>query len=80
MDDVADGRLRLLLQEFAPPPAPIHAVFAHPRLVSAKVRAFVDYLKHNFSGLSFVPVEYKRRPAARARVRRSGSQLINKLT
>jgi DNA-binding transcriptional LysR family regulator len=67
MDSAADGRLHLLLQEFAPPPVPIHAVFAHPKLVSAKVRAFVDHLKHNFSGLSFVPLEYKRRRTARAR-------------
>lgn len=64
MNHVADGRLRLLLQEFAPPPVPIHAVFAHPKLVSAKVRAFVDHLKRNFSGLSFIPVEHKRRRAA----------------
>lgn len=67
MDSAADGRLHLLLQEFAPPPVPIHAVFAHPKLVSAKVRAFVDHLKHNFSGPSFVPLEYKRRRTARAR-------------
>jgi len=73
MDYVADGRLDLVLQEFAPPPVPIHAVFAHPKLVSAKVRAFVEHLKHNFSGLSFIPVERKRRRAAPRRVRQRQS-------
>ncbi len=66
-DHVASGKLRLLLQEFAPPPVPIHAVFAHPKLVSAKVRAFVDHLKHSFDGRSFVPVESKGQRAARVR-------------
>lgn len=56
MDYIATGRLHLILQEFAPTPLPIHAVFAHPKLVSAKVRAFVDHLKCNFDGRSFLPV------------------------
>jgi DNA-binding transcriptional LysR family regulator len=70
MNYAAAGALRLVLQEFAPRPVPIHAVFAHPRLVSAKVRAFVDHLKRGFGGLSFVPVEEKNRRAASARSRR----------
>jgi DNA-binding transcriptional LysR family regulator len=69
MDHAATGRLHLVLQEFAPPPVPIHAVFAHPRLVSAKVRAFVDHLKNSFGGLSFVPVVSKRRRAGRHSLR-----------
>lgn len=52
---VASGRLRLVLHDFAPPPADIHAVFAHPKLVSAKVRAFVEHLKRSFEGRSFLP-------------------------
>jgi DNA-binding transcriptional LysR family regulator len=60
MDAIAAGRLHLLLQEFAPAPLPIHAVFAHPRLVLAKVRAFVDHLKHRFDERSFLPVERER--------------------
>jgi DNA-binding transcriptional LysR family regulator len=57
MDYVATRRLHLLLQEFAPAPLPIHAVFAHPKLVLAKVRAFVDHLKHSFDERNFLPVE-----------------------
>lgn len=55
MDYVASGQLCLLLQAFAAEPVPIHAVFAHPKLGSAKVRAFVDHLKNGFSGRSFLP-------------------------
>jgi len=55
MDHVASGQLCLLLQAFAAEPVPIHAVFAHPKLGSAKVRAFVDHLKDGFSGRSFLP-------------------------
>jgi len=41
---LADGRLRILLPEFEPPPRPIHLVHREGRLGSAKVRAFVDLL------------------------------------
>lgn len=42
---VADGRLRIVLSRFEPPPIPIHVVFAHARLMSPRVRAFVDWMK-----------------------------------
>jgi DNA-binding transcriptional LysR family regulator len=67
MDHVAAGRLRLLLQAYAPAPIPIQAVFAHPRLVSAKVRAFVDHLKNGFAERSFVPAQGAGRRGVRAR-------------
>lgn len=57
MDYVASGQLCLLLQAYAADPVPIHAVFAHPKLGSAKVRAFVDHLKDSFAGRSFLPVQ-----------------------
>lgn len=37
-------QLRILLSEFEPPPAPISAVYPSSRLLSSKVRAFVDLL------------------------------------
>lgn len=37
------GTLRVVLQEFEPPPLPIHVVHAGGRRVSARVRAFVDF-------------------------------------
>jgi DNA-binding transcriptional LysR family regulator len=36
------GRLRIVLQPFEQPPLPIHIVYPTSRLLSAKVRAFID--------------------------------------
>jgi DNA-binding transcriptional LysR family regulator len=36
------GRLRIVLAQFEPPPLPIHIVYPTSRLLSAKVRAFID--------------------------------------
>jgi DNA-binding transcriptional LysR family regulator len=43
-DHVAKGRLRLILEDFEPEPTPIHILYPHARLLSAKVRALIDYL------------------------------------
>ena len=43
-DHVIAGRLVPVLQAFEAPKIPIHALFPHARLMSAKVRAFTDYL------------------------------------
>ncbi len=40
---LAAGRLVPLLDAFAPPPEPIHVVYPQPRVLSPKVRAFVDF-------------------------------------
>ncbi|MGH6931373.1 MAG: substrate binding domain-containing protein, partial [Dongiaceae bacterium] len=42
--DIAAGRLVPVLRGFEQPPAPIHALYPHARLLSAKVRSFVDFL------------------------------------
>ncbi|MCU7846153.1 MAG: LysR family transcriptional regulator [Candidatus Thiodiazotropha sp. (ex Monitilora ramsayi)] len=41
---VADGQLKLILQEFKPAPIPVHIVHREGRYTSAKVRAFIDLL------------------------------------
>lgn len=41
-DAIAHGRLQVLLGDYEPPPSPIHLVYPTSRLLSAKVRAFVD--------------------------------------
>jgi DNA-binding transcriptional LysR family regulator len=41
-DELRDGRLKIVLREFEPPAIPIQAVYPAARLLSAKVRAFVD--------------------------------------
>jgi DNA-binding transcriptional LysR family regulator len=41
-DAVRRGRLKIVLQKFEQPPLPIHIVYPTSRLLSAKVRAFID--------------------------------------
>ena len=59
---LADGRLEAVLGEFMPEPAGIHAIYPHSRHLSAKVRAFVDFLVERFrdpdwSGRATAPAE-----------------------
>ncbi|MBK6806810.1 MAG: LysR family transcriptional regulator [Betaproteobacteria bacterium] len=42
--DLADGRLVPILDDWTPPAIPIHAAYPSRRHLSAKVRAFVDFL------------------------------------
>jgi DNA-binding transcriptional LysR family regulator len=41
-DSIKGGRLQIVLEKFEQPPLPIHIVYPTSRLLSAKVRAFVD--------------------------------------
>jgi DNA-binding transcriptional LysR family regulator len=41
-DAIKAGRLKIVLARFEPPPLPIHIVYPTSRLLSAKVRAFID--------------------------------------
>jgi DNA-binding transcriptional LysR family regulator len=41
-DAIKGGRLRIVLAKFEPPPLPIHIVYPTSRLLSAKVRSFID--------------------------------------
>jgi DNA-binding transcriptional LysR family regulator len=45
---VRAGRLVPLLQDFIAPPVPIYAVYPSRKHLSAKVRAFVDFLVMRF--------------------------------
>ena len=47
-DDLRAGRLQPVLQDFEPAARGIYAVYPHSRHVSAKVRAWVDYLVRAF--------------------------------
>ncbi len=42
-DEVRDGRLRLLLTAYEPPPVPVHLVYPAGRTATAKVRLFVQF-------------------------------------
>ncbi len=41
---IADGRLEIVLGEYEPAPMPIHVVHQEGRMVSARLRAFVDFM------------------------------------
>jgi DNA-binding transcriptional LysR family regulator len=47
-DALKSGCLRTVLDDYAVPPLPIRAVYAHSRHLSAKVRTFVDFLAARF--------------------------------
>lgn len=40
---LAEGKLKLILDEFAPPPVPVQIVYQESRLMPAKLRAFIDF-------------------------------------
>ena len=66
--DVKAGRLVQILRAFAPPAAGIHVVYPSRRHLSAKVRAFTDFLTQRFTGAEWAldpPA-----PAAKAKSRR----------
>ena len=44
---IKGGRLKIVLSKFEPPPMPIHIVYPTSRLLSAKVRAFIDLVIEN---------------------------------
>lgn len=49
-ESVADGVVVPLLQEYTLPSQEMHAVFPSPKLVPAKVRTFIDFLKQELDG------------------------------
>ncbi|NML60767.1 LysR family transcriptional regulator [Massilia sp. RP-1-19] len=48
--DIEAGRLRTVLDQFAAPGNDICAVFAQRRHLPLRIRAFVDFLRHTYSG------------------------------
>lgn len=42
-DRIREGKLTTILDDYAPPPRPVHLVYPQARLVAPKIRAFVDY-------------------------------------
>jgi len=43
--DIEKGKLIAVLEDYAPPPLDIHAVYPHRKYLSAKVRRFLDFLQ-----------------------------------
>ena len=47
-DDVRDGRLQIVLEDYEAEPMGVYAVYAHRQYLSGKVRTFVDFLAGYF--------------------------------
>lgn len=41
--ELRDGRLKLVLERFEPPPMPVHVIYPEARMFAAKARAFVEF-------------------------------------
>ena len=49
---IAQGRLQIVLPEFEGPSRPVSVIYPHARLMPARTRAFVDWMKQEFSGFA----------------------------
>jgi DNA-binding transcriptional LysR family regulator len=47
---VAQGRLQLVLEDYEPPPRPVSVIYPNARLLPARTRAFIDWMKAEFEG------------------------------
>lgn len=48
---VAQGRLAIVLEDFELEPRPVSVIYPHARLLPARTRAFIDWMKREFEGL-----------------------------
>jgi DNA-binding transcriptional LysR family regulator len=48
-DEISSGRVRIILDAFEPSALPIYTVYPSRRLLSAKVRAMIDFLAVGFA-------------------------------
>ena len=56
------GRLKIVLAKFEQPPLPIHIVYPTSRLLSAKVRSFVDLVIEQATGISVIVIPGRAAP------------------
>jgi DNA-binding transcriptional LysR family regulator len=48
-DEIADGRLQVLLPDFPPPPMPVSVLYPQNRQLSSRVRVFAQWLREIFA-------------------------------
>ncbi|WP_114969236.1 LysR family transcriptional regulator [Rhodoferax ferrireducens] len=48
---LAQEKLQLVLETFEPPPRPVSVVYPHARMLPARTRAFIDFIKLELNGL-----------------------------
>ena len=51
--DVAAGRLQVVLQDFAAPPNGVYAVFPQRKHLPLRVRLWIDFVKHSYGDASY---------------------------
>jgi len=49
---VEQGRLEVVLEGFEAPPRPVSLIYPHARLLPARTRVFIDWMKAEFEGLA----------------------------
>jgi DNA-binding transcriptional LysR family regulator len=49
---IARDRLRIVLERFEPPPRPISVIYPHARLMPARTKAFVAWMKRELKGVN----------------------------
>jgi len=47
-EDIYRGDLKVVLQDYQPPPFPIYAVYRRSRFYPAKIHCFIDFLREEF--------------------------------
>ena len=47
-EEIYRGDLKVILQDYQPPPFPIYAVYRRSRFYPAKIRCFIDFLREEF--------------------------------
>jgi DNA-binding transcriptional LysR family regulator len=62
---LTSGALRVVLAEFELPPRPIHIVYPEARLVPARTRLFIDWIKRHVAGQRLLWEPRARRPRGR---------------
>lgn len=50
-DHIAQNRLQIVLESFEPPPQPINIVYPHARLLPARTKVFIEWIKHELKEL-----------------------------
>ena len=55
-DEISSGRLVRLLPDYAPPPRPMHILYAPDRRITPKLRSFLDFVADRFGTRTHRPV------------------------
>jgi DNA-binding transcriptional LysR family regulator len=77
---VASGALRVVLASFETPPRPIHIVYPQARLLPARTRSFIEFIKHHILAEEVTWQLGRARPPSRRPARERSARSVNKTT